>query len=84
MTSEGLFNEINVSLKNAIVDSTAKLYAAYELSLSDVERINKNFQCYLSINDIVCVVSNSVVNIGNQGQFLQRKVFITKTGCLLI
>ena len=43
MTSEGLFNEINVSLKNAIVDSTAKLYAAYELSLSDVERINKNF-----------------------------------------
>lgn len=53
MTSEGLFNEINVSLKNAIVDSTAKLYAAYELSLSDVERINKNFQCYLSINIMV-------------------------------
>jgi len=75
MTSEGLFNEINVSLKNAIVDSTAKLYAAYELSLSDVERINKNFQCYLSINDIVCVVSNSVVNIGKSGAVFTKEGF---------
>lgn len=84
MTSEGLFNEINVSLKNAIVDSTAKLYAAYELSLSDVERINKNFQCYLSINDIVVLCQIQLLILVNQGQFLQRKVFITKTGCLLI
>lgn len=78
MTSEGLFNEINVSLKNAIVDSTAKLYAAYELSLSDVERINKNFQCYLSINDIVCVVSNSVVNIGKSGAVFTKEGFYYK------
>ena len=63
MTSEGLFNEINVSLKNAIVDSTAKLYAAYELSLSDVERINKNFQCYLSIDDIMAQLSRQKFDV---------------------
>ena len=78
MTSEGLFDEINISLKNAIVDSTAKLYAAYELSLSDVERINKNFQCYLSIDDIVCVVSNSVVNIGKSGAVFTKEGFYYK------
>lgn len=73
-----IYSEIGYYLEEAIVDSSAKVILPYSLSDEDISRINRYFKTYLESDDIVCLVSNSILNIGKSGAVFTKDGFYYK------
>lgn len=67
VTASQIYDEIGYDIRNAIRDSSATMIPAYSLSTDDINRINHYFQTNLNSDDIVCLVSNSIMNTGKSG-----------------
>lgn len=78
VTANQIYYEISNDIENAIRDSTAQLIPTFSLTNEDLDRINRYFQTNLDFDEIVCIVSNSVLNIGKSGVVFTRDGFYYK------
>lgn len=78
VSASQIYDEIRDDLEAAVSDSTAKILSAYDLSYDDINRINRYFQVDLDYEDIVCVVSDSILNIGKSGAVFTKEGFYYK------
>lgn len=78
VTASQIYDEIGIDIENAIRDSTAQLIPTFSLTNEDLDRINRYFQTNLDFDEIVCIVSNSVLNIGKSGVVFTKDGFYYK------